>query len=31
VTHEKDLASLADDRLVLRDGRPVDAAVEVVQ
>jgi putative ABC transport system ATP-binding protein len=31
VTHEKDLALLADARLVLRDGRPVDEAVEVVR
>jgi putative ABC transport system ATP-binding protein len=31
VTHEKDIASLADDRLVLRDGRPVDEAVEAVR
>jgi putative ABC transport system ATP-binding protein len=31
VTHEKDLASLADDRLVLRDGRPVDDTVRAVR
>jgi ABC-type lipoprotein export system ATPase subunit len=30
VTHDAELASLADARLVLRDGRPVDAPVEVL-
>ncbi|NOT43570.1 MAG: ABC transporter ATP-binding protein [Acidobacteria bacterium] len=29
VTHDLELAALADERLVLRDGRPVDARVEV--
>ncbi len=29
VTHDAELASLADDRLVLRDGRPVESRVEV--
>jgi putative ABC transport system ATP-binding protein len=28
VTHEADLASLADSRLVLRDGRPVETSME---
>jgi putative ABC transport system ATP-binding protein len=28
VTHEADLASLADSRLVLRDGRPVETSIE---
>jgi putative ABC transport system ATP-binding protein len=31
VTHDAELASLADDRLVLRDGRRVDAPVEVAR
>ncbi len=31
VTHDAELASLADARLVLRDGRPVDAPVEAVR
>jgi ABC-type lipoprotein export system ATPase subunit len=30
VTHDAELASLADARLVLRDGRPVEAPVEVM-
>jgi putative ABC transport system ATP-binding protein len=31
VTHDAELAALADTRLVLRDGRPVTAPVEVLQ
>ena len=31
VTHDAELASLADTRLVLRDGRPVDAPEEVLR
>jgi putative ABC transport system ATP-binding protein len=31
VTHDHDLAALADVRLVLRDGRPVDVAAEAVR
>jgi putative ABC transport system ATP-binding protein len=31
VTHDADLASLADSRLVLRDGRPVDERVEATR
>lgn len=31
VTHDAELASLADTRLVLRDGRPVDASAEMVR
>jgi ABC-type lipoprotein export system ATPase subunit len=28
VTHDADLASVADSRLVLRDGRPVETSME---
>ncbi len=31
VTHDAELAALADTRLVLRDGRPVDAAIEAAR
>ena len=31
VTHDHDLASLADERLVLRDGRPVDTPAEALR
>jgi putative ABC transport system ATP-binding protein len=31
VTHDADLASLADSRLVLRDGRPVEASMETTR
>jgi putative ABC transport system ATP-binding protein len=31
VTHDADLASLADSRLVLRDGRPVEAPMEMTR
>jgi putative ABC transport system ATP-binding protein len=31
VTHDHDLAGLADERLVLRDGRPVDTRVEALR
>ena len=31
VTHEADLASLADSRLVLRDGRPVESSMEATR
>jgi ABC-type lipoprotein export system ATPase subunit len=30
VTHDAELASLADTKLVLRDGRPVEAPVEAL-
>jgi ABC-type lipoprotein export system ATPase subunit len=31
VTHDADLASLADSRLVLRDGRPVEQSLETAR